>query len=256
MTQKKHIVYLTTNGINGKVYVGVHSSSQHSDGYIGCGVYSYKSALKCQERGVTSPFVNAVVKYGYDAFTRNTLHEFASKEECLVKERELVNKQWVKSNKNYNAIIGGVSDGWKYFNPKPVYRYNFEGLFIKCYASTLDVLIDLGISDTRQIGTLYNCANTINKRQRTWKGSQWSFTKLGSMPCIPRPRTLKRSVVRLGSSGDVVKVYNKVGDVESDGFDPSTVSKVCKGKLKSSFGVKFIYLDEDIVRYPDESLGD
>ena len=39
----KYIVYLTTNKINNKIYIGVHKTDPTQfDGYIGCGAYINK----------------------------------------------------------------------------------------------------------------------------------------------------------------------------------------------------------------------
>ena len=40
-TNYKWIVYLTTNKVNKKIYVGVHKTKDPTifDGYIGCGIY-------------------------------------------------------------------------------------------------------------------------------------------------------------------------------------------------------------------------
>ena len=42
---KYHIIYKTTNLINGKIYVGMHSTDNLNDGYLGSG-WILKQAIK------------------------------------------------------------------------------------------------------------------------------------------------------------------------------------------------------------------
>ena len=69
---KKWIVYKTTNKINGKIYIGVHSTNDNcDDGYIGCGVTKKDKKYK-----VKKGFPAAVRKYGYENFYKEILYEF------------------------------------------------------------------------------------------------------------------------------------------------------------------------------------
>jgi len=85
-TKEKHIIYRTTNRVNGKFYIGVHSTFDYDDGYIGSG-----RAIKA-----------AIEKYGKDKFYRKILHVYDSREEALKKEAELVDETFIKNNNNYN----------------------------------------------------------------------------------------------------------------------------------------------------------
>lgn len=40
MANKYNFIYKTTNQINGKVYIGIHSTNKLNDGYIGNSIYS------------------------------------------------------------------------------------------------------------------------------------------------------------------------------------------------------------------------
>lgn len=89
---KKHnLVYKTTNLVNGKIYIGVHSTNKIEDGYLGSGRI-FKRALK---------------KYGEDNFQREILFNFDSSKEAFDKERELVTKEFIERKDNYNFITGG-----------------------------------------------------------------------------------------------------------------------------------------------------
>jgi len=101
-----YFTYQTKNLVNGKTYIGVHSTNKLSDGYIGGGIYRISDALRLS-KSKTRYFPNAVVKYGYDNFKLEVLCYFDSYEEALEEEAFLVNIDWVKSKDNYNAIEGG-----------------------------------------------------------------------------------------------------------------------------------------------------
>ena len=62
MSKKYNFVYKTTNLLNDKYYIGVHSTNNLDDGYIGCGVKSQSYAKSSKEYGLKSAFINAVVK--------------------------------------------------------------------------------------------------------------------------------------------------------------------------------------------------
>ncbi|NMC60393.1 MAG: GIY-YIG nuclease family protein [Candidatus Methanofastidiosa archaeon] len=61
-----HYVYITTNVVNGKQYIGDHSSNNLNDNYLGSGV-AFRKAIK---------------KYGKENFTKQILELFNTKEEA------------------------------------------------------------------------------------------------------------------------------------------------------------------------------
>lgn len=89
--KKYHFTYQTKNIINGKTYIGVHSTNNLCDGYIGSG----------------KVLLNAVKKYGKENFQVIIMDFFDSSTEAFKEESFLVNKEWVKNNDNYNMSIGG-----------------------------------------------------------------------------------------------------------------------------------------------------
>ena len=86
-----HYTYRTTNTINGKIYVGKHSTSNLDDGYIGSG-----KALN-----------RAFVKHGKNNFTREILEFFGSSEEAFAAEAKIVNDEFVLREDTYNMKPGG-----------------------------------------------------------------------------------------------------------------------------------------------------
>lgn len=91
MIYKYHFVYITTNIINNKKYIGVHNTNDINDGYIGSGKILQK----------------AVEKYGKENFVREIIKFFDTKEEAFDFESFLVNEQIVNDEQYYNLVHGG-----------------------------------------------------------------------------------------------------------------------------------------------------
>lgn len=92
-----HFVYKITNLVNSKFYIGVHSTSDIEDGYMGSGL-----VLK-----------NAIQKYGISNFSREILFHCNTRKEAFEKERELVNIDLIKDHLSYNLAFGGSGGTYK-----------------------------------------------------------------------------------------------------------------------------------------------
>ena len=90
-----HIVYKTTNLINGFIYIGIHSTTELEDGYLGSGK-ELKRVFK---------------EFGKENFKREILFQLDSREAILLKEEELVNKEFLERNDVYNRSLGGQTKG-------------------------------------------------------------------------------------------------------------------------------------------------
>ena len=77
---KYHIIYKTTNLINGKIYVGMHSTDNLNDGYLGSG-WILKQVIK---------------KYGKENFKREVLLVLSNRKEAIEVEALLVELAIVK----------------------------------------------------------------------------------------------------------------------------------------------------------------
>lgn len=88
---KRHnIIYQTTNTINGKTYIGRHSTDNLDDGYLGSGK-EFRRDLKL---------------LGKDSFNRIVLFDFPTPEEMIAKEIELLTEEYVNRDDNYNLGSG------------------------------------------------------------------------------------------------------------------------------------------------------
>ncbi len=130
----KYIIYLTTNIVNKKIYVGIHKT-QHPydfDKYLGCGVTTNRPSS--YEKAKT-PFQYAVKKYGVKNFIRKTLIVLNTLEEALKMEALIVNEDFIKRDDTYNVALGGGSPADTSIE---LYQYDFDGVFIKSWKSSVD----------------------------------------------------------------------------------------------------------------------
>ena len=158
----KYIVYLTTNLVNNKIYIGVHQTDNPNvfDGYLGCGVFI--NAPKTYNKKLTT-FHCAVAKYGPENFKRTTLKVFNKLEDALDLERWLVCPEFLKRTDTYNTILGGS------LQPKlnkNIHQYTIEGEFIKTWNSIKEITDFYNVNKDR----IRMCIN----EQRSFHCSYWT----------------------------------------------------------------------------------
>ena len=86
-------LYKIKNNINNKEYIGIHSTNNLDDNYIGSGILLKK----------------AIKKYGIENFTKEIIQYFTTRDDALDAERLIVNESYVISAQTYNTAIGGNS---------------------------------------------------------------------------------------------------------------------------------------------------
>ena len=87
-----HYLYKTTNLLNNKFYVGMHSTSNLEDGYLGSGTFLRRS----------------IRKYGKDNFKFEILQFFETREILIEQEKDLVNNDFIKNQLCMNLRPGGT----------------------------------------------------------------------------------------------------------------------------------------------------
>jgi group I intron endonuclease len=87
-----HILYQTTNLVNNKLYIGVHSTEDLGDGYLGSGVHLQR----------------AVKYYGRENFERQVLCFTDSAEDAYEIEELIVDLEFISRKDTYNLAIGGI----------------------------------------------------------------------------------------------------------------------------------------------------
>lgn len=89
--KKYFYLYKITNMINGKIYIGVHSTDNLNDSYMGSGVALHR----------------AFEKYGIENFRKEILMFFHNNQELYNKESEIVTESFVERKDTYNMTTGG-----------------------------------------------------------------------------------------------------------------------------------------------------
>lgn len=89
--KKYHFLYKTTNLLNGTFYIGIHSTNNLNDGYLGSGKRLRRS----------------IKKYGTENFKLEILEFFENRELLVEKEKELVNTDLLQNNNCMNLRPGG-----------------------------------------------------------------------------------------------------------------------------------------------------
>jgi len=271
MNNTYHFTYQTKNLINGKTYVGVHSTDNLQDGYIGSG-----KILK-----------QAVKKYGKLNFVCTPLSFFDTKKEAYEEEKFLVDEIWVNESSNYNQCLGGeggikyqvptgqdhhcygktlseehkrkVSESLKGYDapwkklPKSdksnkkrsescthkvkVYQYDLNGNFVMEHESVTACAKHHGL-DKRYI------TNVLGGRKKSYKGFQ--FTRKFTKNIDPYKRKDSLSPIeQYDLDGNLLKIWRSVKNItESLGIKRNSIYRVLNGHRKSTNGFVFKKTDK------------
>lgn len=107
--KKYHYIYRTTCLITGKFYVGMHSTDNLEDGYLGSGkILGYSRQ-----------------KYGDENHVREILEMLPSREALKLREKEIVNEELLANPLNINLKYGG-DGGWDHKPGIPIHQQNVD----------------------------------------------------------------------------------------------------------------------------------
>lgn len=189
-----YILYITTNKINNKIYIGVHKQKGiEFDGYLGCGVWLNR---KIESDTV---FCRAVKKYGFENFSRKTISSFDTPEEAYNLERIIVNSKFLNRKDTYNVALGG-SGGGTY--TKSILQYSLSGKFIREFDSSEHAASKLNLPSASNIRLV---TDQIGK---TYGSSQWR-TKTEDFPIRITPAiNNKIPVAQYDLEGNFVKLWD------------------------------------------------
>jgi group I intron endonuclease len=103
--KKYHFIYKTTNLLNNKFYIGMHSTNDLNDGYIGSG-----TRLRYSIR-----------KYGKENFKFEIIEWCDDRDSLIKREKEIITEEHVNNENCYNLKFGG-SGGGKFYSPEHQFK--------------------------------------------------------------------------------------------------------------------------------------
>ena len=192
----KYTVYKITNKINDKIYVGVHSTDNPNDSYMGSGKI-IKDAIK---------------KYGKNSFIKEILFVFDTLEEALIKERDIVTREFVEQTDTYNISLGGGLGG-----------KNINGLSFAGHSHTQESKEKIGKAST---GRSANKGRILSEHHKKEIGLKNSKSLKGKPKTEEHKRKIRESIIKRNRMlGD--GVVGNITDFESgDGrFEPYSPSQ-------------------------------
>lgn len=193
----KYIVYQTINIVNNRIYIGVHKTNKEFDGYIGNGVnINYPSTYMNPKY----PFQFAVKKYGTANFKRVTLFEFDNEEQAYIKERELVNLDFVLRDDTYNCILGGSLRPLYYYRRK-IYQFKEDGSLVKEWNDIYEV--SEFFETWKQ--SFYQAIHNKNRLL----GYYWSYYDEIDVSTYSNPNHPQK-VYKYSSEGKCIAIYNSI----------------------------------------------
>ena len=225
-------IYKYTNNINGNVYIG-----QSQD--ITARKNSHKNDALYGGKDENSPFHRAIRKYGIENFSFEILEECDKKD---LNERE---KYWINFynsyHKGYNATSGG--DHCEKEEGRPVLLYDLNGNFIKEIHNIAATARELNVS----YNTVYN---VLKEERKSTKGYQIRYKENDNFPNKINPYISRQGgsyvVLQLDKNNNILNEYKSVNEAaRQTGCDSSAISKVCRGKLKTTGGFKWKYKEVD-----------
>lgn len=238
----KYIVYLTTNLINNKIYIGVHGTEDPNkwDHYLGCAVFDNvpNSYNKRQ-----TPFQCAVAKYGPKNFNRKTLRIFDNLQDALDLERWLVCPSFIERTDTYNITLGG---GIPPTLEKSIYQYDLDGNFIKEWKSIISITKNFNCNKDR--------IRMVIDDKRSFEASYWTeeyYEKLDTKEYRPSSRG---SIRQYTTYGKFLKSFkNTTEAAKALDIDRSKITNAIYGKYATS-GFWFLKEGETIESYLDGSI--
>jgi hypothetical protein len=105
-----YTVYKITNTNNGKIYIGVHKTTDLYDGYMGSGKY----------------ITYSIEKHGIEKFKKEYIAIFDNPSDMYNMETELVNETFINREDTYNIKLGGLG-GWADVNKRGLNMYGTNG---------------------------------------------------------------------------------------------------------------------------------
>lgn len=266
--KKYHFVYKTICLLTNHYYIGVHSTDNINDGYLGSGI----------------KFRNYLKKYKPENFSRTIIHFFDTRDDAFRYEKDIVNESVLLDNMCLNVSQGGIGYKHKYnetfkdrisatrknridtgvliptkhteehkqkmrdYNPggeataKPIYQIDADtGEVIKLWKSMRQAGMELNIKSWRNISTAINKHKFQTVGGFFWRWSNDSDVIDNKLTNIEELNTIRldsgtrsgKQVQQLDDQWNVVKEWKNMCEAgRAYGLSNSTISTAIKANRK------------------------
>ena len=230
-------IYITTNLVNNKKYVGQHFGEEFDPNYYGSGVVLLKS----------------IEKYGKENFICESIEWIKSKEELDQKEIWWIDfLDAVESDDWYNLSVGGTGgntwiglsneqkDNLHRIQSKRMRKNNpmkHQETREKLRKSITGRVVSLETKEKMRNSQLGSKNHNFGVPMSSERKLQLSNSHTGS----GNPRA--RRVAQLDSNNVVIHEFDCIKDVKKFGFDPQSVMDCCKGRQIKHHKFMWKYID-------------
>ena len=242
--EKTWCVYMHTNKINNKKYIGISSDVKRR---WCCDGYNYYDQV----------FGSAIQKYGWDGFDHEILFDNLSKEQACKYEQQLIEQyKTLEKEYGYNRSKGGDAGSYGAYNVQinkmvHVFQYDLEGNFIKEYISIASAIRELIPGYTGR--NSYNIPTCCKGKRLTALGYRWFYTYQGEKiePILsPEERTINgrsKQIFQYTLDGKFITSYKSIAEAKKI-YKSKTIDLCVAGKIKTSAGYQWFdkYYGEQI----------
>lgn len=227
-----YCVYIHTNKINGKKYVGVTGRIPEKRWNDGRG---YKTCTF---------FYHAIQKYGWDSFEHEIIASNLTKEEAGNFEKLLIKKlNTTDSNYGYNLTHGGY-DG----KPSDVTRRKQSESHKGKYVGDKHHMYGKHLSEEtkKKISEARKGVSPTNKGKPMTKEQQDKLVESHIGKCCGKDNPHSKSVCQYGLNGELIKIWDYIKQASNElNIDNSQIVKCCKRKEKTAGGYYWKYTEVD-----------
>ena len=214
-TFKYYIIYLLTNNINGKMYVGQHGTDNLEDDYMGSGV-AIREAIK---------------EYGKKNFSKEILCYCVDRKDACQKEIEYIEKLDTTHN-GYNITKGG--EGLLGYRQKTESIQRMVLSRKRFYQDHPEAKAKLGHPRYGEANPFFG--HKLSKEHI----ALLTRTRIAAITGDNNPSAKRVVCVETGEVfGNAKAGARKMGNRN----DPSQIIKVCRGRLKTAHGYHWEYKD-------------
>ena len=230
-----YVVYMHTNILNNKKYIGITSLDPKTRWANGKG---YRFQM----------FGRAIEKYGWNNFKHEILFENLSQEEAQRKEIQLI-KEYKTHNPDfgYNISFGGDLGIKGVYNlpsmSTPVHLYDLSGKYIASYPSTMEAERATGIDSS-------NIVSCCKGHHIYTKEYRWSYEKVDYLPFFDKDKYIyevrikdqEKTVYQYLLDGTYYTEYKSLTEAsKKTNLSFKDISQVCLGDKVQTHGFYFSY---------------